>query len=103
MFSSVKSEVQQFQSSAVKLKKMQNKCLQTVTEVYRATSIAVVKTEVYTLSFSVYLDFRVTSFCRCHKNADMKEVVTAVCNKICCRLDYRQPQTLLTAGERQIR
>ena len=96
----MKPEVWQTQSPAVKLEKMQNKCLQIVTEVYRVTSTTVIKTEIYTLSLSIYLDFRVTSFHRCHKNAGMEEIVTAACNKIHYRLDYRQLQTLLTAEER---
>ena len=69
-------------------------------KVYRATSIAVVKIEVYMLSLSIYLDFRVTSFYRCYKNADMKEIVRTACNKICCKLDYKQSQTFLIAEER---
>ena len=100
VFISVKSEMWQFQSSAVKLKKMQNKCLQTVAEIYRAISITVVKTEIYTSSLSIYLDFKVTSFYRYYKNAEMKKIITATCNKIHCKLDYKQSQTFLIAEER---
>ena len=64
--SSIEKEMQQIRNSAVKLEKIQNKCLQIVTEVYRATSVTVLKTEVYTLSLKIYLDFKITDFCRHH-------------------------------------
>ena len=52
--SSIGEGVWQVRSPAVKLEKIQNKCLQTVTEVYRPTSVTVLKTEVYnSLSTSI--------------------------------------------------
>ena len=64
--SSMGKEMRQVRSPAVKLEKVQNKCLQTVTEAYRATSVAVLETEVYTLSLKIYLDFKIADFCRHH-------------------------------------
>ena len=101
--SSIEQEMQQIRSSAVKLEKIQNKCLQTVTEVYRATSVTVLKTEIYTFSLKIYLDFKITDFHRHHQNSEMKKVITKICRKICWQLNIRQLQTVLTAEEKQIR
>ena len=82
--------VRQVRSPAVKLEKIQNKCLQTVTEVYRATSVTVLKTKVYTPSLKIYLDFKVTGFRRCHQNSEMEEVITKTCRKIHQQLNIKQ-------------
>src|SRR5438552_16930792 len=102
-FSSIEKEVQQIRSTAVKLEKIQNKCLQTVTKVYRTISVTVLKTEVYTFSLKIYLDFKITDFCRCHQNSEMKKVITKICRKIHQQLNIKQLQTILTAEEKQIR
>ena len=81
--------MRQVRSPAVKLEKVQNKCLQTVTEVYRAISVAVLKTEVYTSSLKIYLDFKIADFCRCHWDSGMKEVITKICRKIHQQLNIR--------------
>ena len=95
--------MQQVRSPAVKLEKVQNKCLQTVTEAYRATPVAVLETEVYTPSLKVYLDSKVAGFRRHHWDSGMEEVITKICRKICQQLNIRQLQTALTAGEKQTR
>jgi hypothetical protein len=63
----------------------------------------VVKTEAHTLLLSIYLNARVTSFCRCHKGLGMKKVVTEVCRKIRYRLNYRLLQVRLIAEKKQSR
>src|SRR5438876_305511 len=74
--------VRQVRSPAVKLEKIQNKCLRTVTEVYRATPVAVLETEAYTPPLKVYLDSKVAGFRRHHQDSGMEEVVTKTCRKI---------------------
>ena len=103
ILSSIEKEMQQIRSSAVKLEKIQNKCLQTVTEVYRTTSVTVLKTEAYTLPLKVYLDSKIAGFRRHHRNSEMKKVITKTCRKIHQQLNIRQLQTVLTAEEKQIR
>ena len=99
----IKKEMWQIRNSAVKLEKIQNKCLQTVTEIYRTISVTVLKTEVYTFSLKIYLDFKIADFCRCHWDSEMKKVITKICRKIHQQLNIRQLQTVLTAEEKQIR
>ena len=103
ILSSIGEGMWQIRSPAVKLEKIQNKCLQTVTEAYRTTPVAVLKTEVYTPPLKVYLDSKIAGFHRCHRNSGMKKVVTKACRKIHQQLNIRQPQTALTAGEKQTR
>jgi hypothetical protein len=95
--------VRQPKSPAVKLEKVQNKCLRAVTGAYKATPVAVLESEACTLPLSVYLDARVASFRRRHKDSGMERVVKTACKKIRRRLDDRQPQASLTAGEKQTR
>src|SRR5947207_728592 len=87
--SSIEKEMWQVRSSAVKLEKIQNKCLQTVTEAYRAISVTVLETEVYTLSLKIYLDSKITDFHRHHRDSGMEKVVTKTCRKICQQLNIR--------------
>ena len=103
ILSSIEKEVWQIRSLAVKLEKIQNKCLWTVTEVYKAISVMMLKTEVYTHSLKIYLDFKIADFCRYHQNSEMKKVIIKICRKIHWQLNIRQSQTVLTAGEKQIR
>ena len=101
--SPIGEEVRQVRSPAVKLEKVQNKCLWTVTEAYRATPVAVLKTEVYTPPLKVYLDSKVAGFRRRHRDSGMKKVITKICRKIHQQLNIKQSQTVLTAEEKQIR
>ena len=82
IFSSIEKEMWQIRNSAVKLEKIQNKCLQIVTEIYRVISVTVLKTKVYTLSLKIYLNFKIADFHRCHWNSEMKKVITKICRKI---------------------
>ena len=80
--SSIDEGVRQVRSPAVKLEKIQNKCLQTVTEIYRTISVTVLKTEIYTFLLKIYLDFKITGFRRCHQDSEMEKVITKICRKI---------------------
>ena len=78
--SSLKTAVSHIvKSTAVKLTDIQNRCLQVVSEVYKIILVVALETETYILSLDLYLNVKLTKFCQCHKQSEIKELVIKSC------------------------
>ena len=84
-----------------RLIKVQNKCLRVVAGAYKATPTAVLETETHTPPLDLYLNTRLASFRRRHKESGMEEVVRKACEKVRRRLRHGNASRGPTTGERQ--
>src|SRR5947208_717748 len=65
-----------------KLVKMQNKCLQVITDIYKIMLMTVLETETHTFLLNLYLNTRLASFHQQYKKSDMKKMIRKTCKKI---------------------
>ena len=68
------------------LAKIQNRCLQIVVGVYKATSVSVLKTETYTSPLDLHIAANIAKFHLRHKQSGMEKLVSQACAKICGKL-----------------
>lgn len=85
------------------LRKIQNRCLRTITGAYKSTSQKALEHETATLPMEIYLKYRRVQHAGLSLNQPVRKIIEEACNKIEQKSDsYKEPLTLLRNKDLEI-